>query len=163
VNPVDDPLALTFAATKTQIGRNSAQVRIDPSATLKDVDTVVNYGNTQIRTIIFSGNTPGDSKNDRVVLTLQSQGQGVGLVYVNKSKVYYNGSQVPIATVTGGVQGHALVIKFTDAATEEAVNAVLKQISLKASKKAALGDRQIDMTISAGGQKVLASKTATVV
>jgi VCBS repeat-containing protein len=164
ITPVDDPLALTFPSAKTQIGRNSAPVRIDPASTVKDIDTVVNYGKTEIRTTITAGNTNGDAQNNRVALTLLSQGNGLGLVNVKGSKIYYNGNAtVPIGTVTGGDLGHALVIKFSDAATEDAVNAVLRQISIKASKKAFVGDRTINVVLSAGGQKVVGTKSVAIV
>ncbi|MDB5391011.1 MAG: outer rane adhesin like protein [Planctomycetaceae bacterium] len=177
VTPVDDPLTLAFptealtypnAATQTpkpttQVARNSASVRIDPAATLRDVDTVVNYSGTTIRTTIFSGNSNGDNTKNRVFLTLQSQGQGPGLVYVKGSHFYYDGSTVPAGSVTGGTSGHALLIAFRAGATESMVNAVLKQIAVQASKKAIAGDRGLNMTILAGGQQVFGAPVVTVI
>lgn len=165
VNPVDDALSLSLPSATTQIARNSSKIRLDPAATLQDIDTVVNYAKTQFR-LIFDPTattgvvTPGDLTFGRMTLTLQSQGDGLDQVNVKGSKVYYNGTQ--IASVTGGNLGHALVIKFSNGATEAAVNAVLRQISIQASKKATVGTRTIDYTISAGGQSVFSTKTIAV-
>jgi VCBS repeat-containing protein len=162
ISPVDDPLTLTLPSATTQLARNSAPVRLDPASTIADIDTVVNYANAQFRVTIFSGNTNGDFSFGRVSLVLPSQGQGAGLVYVKGSKIYYDGSSTPVGTVTGGTLGHALVVTFSKAATAEAANAVLKQISLVSSKKGSVGLRTINYTISAGGQQAFGSKSAMV-
>lgn len=172
VAEVNDPLTLTFPSGTTQIARNSSPVRIDPAATVADVDESVDFANAQIRALVSSGNTNGDYQKGRIALKVLSQGNGPGLVYVVGSKIYFNGDAVnPIATFTGGTLGRALVIKFRSTATAAGANAVLRQISLVASKKASsfldsnneLGVRLIDVTVSAGGQKVLATKKVSVI
>lgn len=163
VDPVDDALKLTFPSPAVQVPRTSSKVRIDPAANVSDLDTVVNYGKTLIRTTIVSGNSNGDNQHGRVSLSLVSQGEGPGLVFVKGGKVYFDGSSTPVATVSGGTLGRGLVIQFSKTATEESVNAVLKQISIQASKKAITGARSLQVAISAGGQKVVATRTATVV
>jgi len=162
VNPVDDALKLTFPSATATVPKTSSPVRIDPAASVVDIDSVLNYANTQIRTTISSGNSKGDTSFGRVSLVLQSQGFGPGLVEVKGSKVYFDGGITPIATISGGTLGRALVIKFTKAATEQAVNAVLKQISLQASKKAITGTRTMSMTISVGKSTAIGTRMATI-
>lgn len=178
VNPVNDPLKLAFPSGVAQVPRNSSPVRIDPAAVVGDVDTPIDYANTQIRALISTGNSPGDTQKGRVILTVQNQEPGPFAVTVKGTNIYYNGSTSPIATFSGGSLGRALVIKFRNTATLESVNAVLKQISLQASKKATslavtassggitvttFGSRLVDVTVSAGGQKVLATKQVSII
>lgn len=170
VSPVDDGMKLVFPSGIPQVSRNSSPVRIDPAAIVADVDTAVDYANAQIRALISSGNTNGDYQKGRVGLKVLSQGDGPGLVNVVGTNIYYDGGVTPIATFTGGTLGRSLVIKFRSAATEQSVNAVLKQISLVASKKATsntvngqVGIRLVDVTVSAGGQKTLATKSVSVI
>lgn len=172
VNPVDDGLKLTMPSATTQVARNSTPVRIDPAATIADVDTAVNYANTQIRAVITAGNSNGDHQKGRVILTVQNQTSGAYTVEVIGSKIFYNGTRV--GSYTGGIFGRALVVKFNTDATEAAVNAVMKQISMQASKKASsfvttsgansgIGIRLVNVTVSAGGQKASAVKVLSVI
>lgn len=166
VVPVNDPMTLTFPSGITQIARNSAPVRIDPAATVVDIDDNVNFANAQIRALVSSGNTNGDYQKGRIALKVVPQ----GLVTVDGTTISYGG--VKIATFTGGTLGRALVIKFRNVPEVNllSVNAVLQQISMVASKKASsitntagVGIRLVDVTVSAGGQKVLATKTVSVI
>ncbi len=163
VTAVDAPLTLTLPSGPAQVARNSTKVQLDPAASVTDPDTNVNYANAQITATIQEGGTPEDSANNRFVLSVINQGTGTGLVKVKGSKIYFNGSTTPVASFTGGTKGQNLVITFTGAATEQAVNAVLKQISVQASKKASTGSRTIGVQVTAQGQSAQATKTAVVI
>jgi hypothetical protein len=114
--------------------------------------------------VISSGNSNGDNQKGRVGLKVLAQGP----VTISGTAILFNG--VKVATFTGGTLGRSLVINFKSNATELSVNAVLRQISMFASKKATsitnsagTGIRLVDVTVSAGGQKSLATKTVSVI
>jgi hypothetical protein len=171
VSPVNDPMTLTFPSATTKVARNSSPVRLDAAATLIDVDDNIDFTNAQIRALVSTGNSKGDYEKGRIALKVLSQGKGPNQVQVVGSNIYYNDDDVhPVATFTGGTLGRALVIKFRSAADIFAVNAVLRQISFVASKKATsttstagVGIRLVDVTVSAGGQRVLTTKTVSVI
>ncbi len=163
VSPVNDPLKLVLNSTPPQIARNTGSVRIDPTATVGDVDTTVNFANTKIRVSIFSGNSKGDNQKSRVILTVLGQTPGPGAVSTKSSKIYFDDGKQPVATFSGGVSGHALTIKFSKSATEQAVNAVLKQISVRLSKDAVLGTRSMQYTVTADRQITTALKSLAVI
>ena len=160
ITPVNDPLKLVLPSAALQVSRTTT-LRLDPAASVSDVDTVVNYGKTQVRTTIYTGNSATDIEKNRVVLKVGSEDPGS--VFVKGSKIYVNGSGTAIASFSGGTQGRSLIITFTSAATGTDVNQVIKQISFYASKKASLGIRALQMTVSAGNQKTSAAKVVTVV
>ncbi len=163
ITAINDPLKVTLPSPTLQVNRTTSPVRIDPAASVDDVDTVINYAKTQIRTTIYSGNTTADNEKGRVVLKVRSEDPAPGAVTVKGSKIYVNGSNTAIASFSGGSQGRSLIINFTSAATQADVNLVLKQISFQASKKATLGIRALQVTVSAGGEKASAPKIVTVV
>lgn len=163
ITAINDPLKVTLPSPALQVSRTTSPVRIDPAASVDDVDTVLNYGKTQVRTTIYTGNTTEDNAKGRVVLKVRSEDPAPGAVTVKGSKIYVNGSNTAIASFSGGSQGRSLIINFTSAATQADVNLVLKQISFQASKKATLGIRTLQMTVSAGGEKASAPKIVTVV
>lgn len=157
ITPVDDPLTLLLPSGDIQVDRNSSPVRLDPAATVSDADTAVNYGKTQIRTTIYSGNSASDVSQGRILLTVRSEAAGPGTVNVKKSKIFINGdTKTAIASFSGGNQGRSLIITFTSAATQADVNQVLKEISFQASKKATRGIRTLQMTVTAGNQRTFA-------
>ncbi len=156
------PLTLVLPSNAATVGKNSAQVQVDPAASVGDPDTVVNYGNAKITASILTGNLPTDISKSRVKLSVRNQGTGAGLVKVKGTKIFFDGQKTAIAKITGGTKGHPLVITFTGAATEQAVNAVLKQLSIQASKKASSGPRTIGIEVIAGGQTAQATKTANI-
>ncbi len=163
ITPVNDPLKLTLPSAALQVNRTTTPVRLDPAASVNDVDTVVNYGKTQVRTTIYTGNSATDIEKSRVVLKVRSETPGPGAVNVIGSKIFVNGSGTAIASFSGGNQGRSLIINFTSVATQDDVNLVIKQISFQASKKATLGIRSLQMTVTAGNQRTSASKIVTVV
>jgi len=152
VNGVDDPLILSLTSPASQSSRNNKPVLIDGAASVSDLDTAVNYANARIRVAILSGNMPVDVRRSQVTLGILNQGTGAGKLNTKGSKIYLNGHRTAIATFTGGKSGQPLVINFTAAATEAAVNAVLKQVSFKASKQASVGPRTIGYEVTAGSQ-----------
>lgn len=172
VSPVDDGLKLTFPSGVPVISRNSDPVRIDPAVTLADVDTPLNYANTHIRAVMTSGNSKGDLQKGRVGLKILSQGKGDGLVRTDNGQIYYGNNDISIGTYSGGTLGRSLVIQFRNKpeVTAEAVNAVLRQISIFASKKATsitsggqTGIRTIDVTVDVANESSIASKTVSIV
>ena len=163
ITPVNDPLKLTLPSAALQVNRTTTPVRLDPAASVNDVDTVVNYGKTQVRTTIYTGNSATDIEKSRVVLKVRSETPGPGAVNVIGSKIFVNGSGTAIASFSGGNQGRSLIINFTSVATQDDVNLVIKQISFQASKKATLGIRSLQMTVTAGNQRTSAAKIVTVV
>lgn len=163
VTPVEDPLVLTLPSGPIQVIRDSIARPLDEAATVSDPDTVVNYANAEIHADVIAGGTPSDDSNGRVTLKVRNQGTGTGLVRVSGTKLYYNGSAIAVARFSGGRSGRPLVIQFTSSATETVVNAVLKQVSIQASKKASLGNRTVGVEVVAGGQIAQATKIATVV
>ena len=164
VSAINDPLKVTLPSPNLQVSRTTSLVRLDPAAAVDDVDTVLNYGKTQIRTTIYTGNSATDNEKGRVVLKVRSEAPVAGAVTVKGSKIYVNGNMTTaVASFSGGSQGRSLIINFNSAATQADVNLVLKQISIQASKKATLGIRTLQMTVSAGGEKASAPKIVTVV
>lgn len=163
VTPVEDPLVLTLPSGPIQVIRDSIARPLDEAAHVSDPDTVVNYANAEIHADVIAGGTPADDSNGRVTLKVRNQGTGSGLVKVSGSKLYYNGSASAVASFSGGKNGRPLVIKFTSSATETVVNAVLRQVSIQASKKASLGNRTVGVEVEAGGQVAQAAKIATVI
>ncbi|MES2788320.1 MAG: Ig-like domain-containing protein [Planctomycetota bacterium] len=163
VNSVDDPLLLNLPGGSVVVGKNNTPVRLDPGASVDDADTPINYGNAEIQVAILAGGSTADAKNGRVTIKIANQGTGAGLVKVKGSKIYFNGSSVPVATFSGGKNGKPLVIKFSNGATQDAVNAVLKQISVQASKKATTGNRTVGIQVMAGMQVAFSTKTARIV
>lgn len=163
ITPINDPLTLVLPSAALQVSRTTSPVRIDPAASVDDVDTVVNYGKTQTRTTIYTGNTTADNAKGRIVLKVRSEAPGPGALNVKGAKIFLNGSDTAIATFSGGSLGRSLIINFTSSATQADVNQVLQQISFQASKKATLGIRTLKMTVSAGNQKTSAPKVVTVV
>ncbi|MDB5389084.1 MAG: repeat-containing protein [Planctomycetaceae bacterium] len=162
VTAVDQPLTLTLTSDPTNVAKTGKQVQIDPAAAVNDFDTVVNYGNAKITLSILSGNTPDDVKHGRVKLSVHNQGTGTGLVKVKGLKIYFDGSKTSIATITVGTNVHPLVVTFSSTATQQQVNAVLKQLSIQASKKASTGNRTIGFEVLAGGQTAHANKTVNI-
>ncbi len=161
ITAINDPLKLTLPSAALQVNRNTT-FRLDPAGSVSDVDTVVNYAKTQIRTTISLGNAAADVANNRVVLKVGSEDPGS--VFVKGSKIYVNGDYTTaIASFSGGTKGRSLIISFTSAATEADVNQVIKQISFQASKKASLGIRAVQMTVTAGNQRATAAKAVTIV
>lgn len=158
---VDSPLTLNLPSSPAHVAKNSIKVQIDPAASVSDVDTVVNYTNAQL-TVTIPNLPTADVINGRIALSVRNQGTGSGLVKVKGSKIYFNGSSIAVASVRGGNQGRPLVITFTSAATEQAVNAVLKQICIQASKKATSGTFTINFQMIAGSQTALASQSAII-
>jgi VCBS repeat-containing protein len=163
VNAVEVPLTLSLPSSPAEVARNSNRVSIDPAASVSDPDTVVDYSNARIEVAITGGSDPSDIKNNRVFLTLETQGSGAGLVKIKGSKIYFDGAKTSIASFTGGKKGDPLVITFNSGATEEAVNAVLKQISIQASKKAVAGTRTMSFEVQAGGQLAEGTQSAVIV
>ncbi len=161
VVPTNVPLTLTLPSSSPQVSRNSVKIHIDPSATLVDPDTVINYAGAKI-TVGIANLSSADAANGRVTLAVLNQGSGTGLVKVKGSKVYFNGSTSSIGTLSGGTNGKALVITFNSGASELAVNAVLRQITIQASKKATTGNLTINYQAVAGGQTALGTKIATI-
>jgi VCBS repeat-containing protein len=162
VNAVDEPLTLSLPSGDTNATQKGPAVQLDPAASVSDPDTVVNYGNAKITVRILSGNTPDDIKHGRVELSVHNQGTGSDLVKVKGSKIYFNGSKVSVAKISGGTRGNPLVVTFSSSATEAAVNAVLKQLSIQASKKASTGVRTIGIEVLAGGQTAQATQVANI-
>lgn len=162
VSSIDDPLTLNLPGNGAVVARTSVPVQLDPGASVGDVDSNVNYANAQIRAFVASGQSASDAKNGRFTLSVLNQGTGTGLVKVKGSKIYFNGSKNAIATFSGGKKGKSLIITFNSAATAEAVNAVLKQLSVQASKKASPGTRTIGVRVVASNQIADATQTATV-
>ena len=162
VVPSDLPLTLTLPSANPQVSRNSQKVQLDPAATLIDPDTLINYNGAKITVAIANLNS-ADAANGRVTVTVRNQGSGSGLVKVKGSKVYYNGSSSSIATLSGGTYGKPLVITFNANASAVAVNAVLRQITIQASKKATTGNLTLNFQAVAGGQTALGTKIASIV
>ncbi len=162
VVPTNVPLTLTLPTASPVVSRDSVKVQLDPAATLTDSDTIINYSGARITVAVTNLNSD-DAKNGRVTLSVRNQGTGTGLVKVKGSKVYFNGSPSSIGTISGGTKGSALVITFNSGASELAVNAVLRQISIQASKKATTGNLTVSYQAVAGGQTALNTKIATVV
>ena len=162
VVPTNVPLTLTLPSATPTVSRNSTKVQLDPSATLIDPDTLINFSGAKI-TVSIANLAPADATNGRVTLTVRNQGTGSGLVKVNGSKVYFNGSPSSIGTLSGGTKGNPLVITFNSGASEVAVNAVLRQITIQASKKATAGNLNLNYQAVAGGQTALGTKIATIV
>lgn len=163
VVPANVPLTLDLSAGPTQVSRNRSNVPLDLSASVSDPDTLLSYSGTQIQASITAGGSPIDASKSRVVLALLSQGKGIGLVQVKGSKVLFDGSKTAIASVSGGKKGQPLIISFSSTATERAVNAVLKQIAVQATKKASPGNRTVKIQVHAGGQNAQATTTAAIV
>ncbi|MDB5337288.1 MAG: outer rane adhesin like protein, partial [Planctomycetaceae bacterium] len=161
VVPTNVPLTLTLPSSSPQVSRNSTKVHIDPAATLVDPDTIINYAGAKI-TVGIANLSSADAVNGRVTLAVLNQGSGTGLVKVKGSKVYFNGSTSSIGTISGGTKGSALVITFNSGASELAVNAVLRQITIQASKKATTGNLTLNYQAVAGGQTALGTKIATI-
>jgi VCBS repeat-containing protein len=162
VNAVDEPLILSLPSTDANATRKGPAVQLDPAASVSDSDTVVNYGNAKITVRILAGNTPNDIKHGRVKLSVHNQGTGSGLVKIKGSKIYFNGSKVSVAKISGGTRGNPLVVTFNSSASEAAVNAVLKQLSIQASKKASTGGRTVGIEVLAGGQTAQATQVANI-
>ncbi len=158
----DQPLALNLPGTPAPVFRDSVKVRIDPTASVADPDSTVSYSNARITASI--PNLPlDDNKFGRITLSLQSQGTGVGLVSVKGTKIYFNGSNIAVASFTGGTYGKPLSITFTNAATEQAVNAVLKQITIQAGKKTVSVSLAVNLLVSAGNQIAQGTKSVGIV
>ena len=162
VVPTNVPLTLSLPSSSPVVPRTSTKVQLDAAATLTDTDTIINYSGARITVDIDNLNS-SDAQNGRVTLTVRNQGTGSGLVKVKGSKIYFNGSPSSIATLSGGTNGNALVITFNSGASALAVNAVLRQITIQASKKATTGNLTISYQAVAGGQTALSTKIATIV
>jgi len=162
VTDVDTALTLTLPSNAATVGKDSTKVQIDPAASVSDTDTVVNYGNARAKVTILNGNTASDSSRSRVTLSVINQGTGAGRVKLKGSKIFFDGGKTSIAKITGGSGGKPLIVPFTSAATEQAVNAVLNQMSIKASKKATTGIRTIGIEVTAGGQTAQSTQMANI-
>ena len=154
--PVNDPLKVILNASAVEVPRESGFVRIDSTATVLDVDTAINYANARLRFSIVSGSSRG-------VLAVLAETPGPTAVTIKGTRIYYGNSPDPIATVSGGRSGRALAINFNKAATEQSVNAVLKQISMRAGNDVVRGGRQFKYSITAGGQSATAIKLGNIV
>lgn len=163
VENVDDQLVLTLPSAPVSVPRTSTQVSIDGGASVADPDTTINYNGSQVSVSILSGGTSADYKNGRITVSIKNQGTGVGLVKVKGTKIYFDGSSTAIGAFSGGANGKPLVITFNSAATQQAVNAVLKQITIQASKRASTGTYWFGFVVSTQNQIASAAKSVNVV
>lgn len=147
VNPVDDPFQLVKTTAPTVVARDYNQIPIDSSAKVGDLDTPLDYSNTTITARIATGG------NRRDVLSIRNQGTGPGLVKLHGQAIYYGGGLKSIGHFSGGYD-KPLQIAFNSNASEAAVNAVLKRIGFKTSKKGGTGDREILITVNVADQSV---------
>jgi hypothetical protein len=134
VTAVDDPLTLTFTNTPVDVNKDKVPVVLDPTATLVDPDTTVNFANGRIVANITDG-----SKAESLVVS-------DGALTVKGKKILFGTTL--IAKTKGGKKGKALEINFTEVATQEAVTAVLRQLSIEASKKSVSGPRTVQVTVT---------------
>ena len=94
---------------------------VDPTATFTADITEVDFSGSQL-TVSITGNP---SRKD--TLSIYPKGNDAGQINVKGKKVLYGG--VVIGTFTGGKHGDNLVITFNSAATEAAVNQLVKRIN----------------------------------
>lgn len=144
-SPVDDPFELRMPTILTPVYTDYVQIPISPTAIVGDVDTQLSYSGTTITATILAGGSSRD------VLSIRHQGTGAGKVKVRKQALYFDGSSESIGRFTGG-HGKPLVITFNANATEAAVNAVLKQIGFKTSRKGGTGQRSIGFAVKLGNR-----------
>jgi VCBS repeat-containing protein len=138
---VSDLMTLNLAATATIATTAKSVVPLDSNANLTNIDPSVNFANASIQASITQG---ADSKHDKLIVTKDSNSP----VQVRGKKILINGEQV--ATISGGKQGHKLMIKFTESATADTVNAVLARIAAQTSKRASDGVRTVKITVQSG-------------
>ena len=123
-------------------------VSLDGSATLVTVDSTVSFANTAVTASIVTG----ANRQDRFVL---SDG---GSVHIRGRKVRVNGTEV--ARLSGGRGGQALQVDFNSSATADEVQAVIRRIGLKTTRRSGNDSRTVEITVNADGFSSSASIVA---
>lgn len=162
VQPAGSHLTIDFPSTPAIVQRDSAKVQIDPAASVSSDDPNLDYSYARLSAFI-PNISPSDAYNGRLTLSVRSQGSGSGQVRVKGSNIYYNGSSQPIAKLSGGSRGSTLVINFNSSASQAAVTAVIRQLSIQASRRASTGNRFVTVRLSADGRFAESTQTATIV
>ena len=140
VSDVSDGFTLVLSENPGTIATTlSDVVPLDSTASLINIDPTVSFANTAVEARI----TSGASRQDRFVLT------DGGSVAVQGRKIRVNGTEV--ARISGGRGGHALIVTFNSSADSTTVEAVIQRIGLKTTRRAAGGQRVVQMTVVADG------------
>ncbi len=121
VTDVNDPPVVSFAAMMSY-AENAAATLVAGLGSVADVDTPTFAGGS-----LTAGLTAGALATDR--LTLKNQGTGAGQVGVSGTTVTYDG--VAVGSVAGGAGTTPLVVRFVNAATPAAVQAVLRTVQFQ--------------------------------
>ncbi|KQN63471.1 Ig-like domain-containing protein [Erwinia sp. Leaf53] len=122
-------------------------------ATVTDGDSANLDGGSLTVSITANGHGSED------VLSIRTGGEAGSVIGVNGSSVSYNG--VEIGTVSGGSEGHDLVVAFNANATPEAVQALTRALTYQNSNNSdpSTDTRSISITVSDGDDGT--SSTAT--
>lgn len=156
-NVVED-LALTVSSDPGTYQIRGAAV-VDADADLHADGAITNYSSAQLVVSISANRDPKD------LLKIASQGKDAGQISVKQNKILFGG--VVIGTLAGGTKAMPnLVITFNSAATEAAVDALLKRISFS-TKNSRLPQLtrtlQMQLTNLAGGATNVATRQINVV
>ncbi|MES2792432.1 MAG: cadherin domain-containing protein [Planctomycetota bacterium] len=119
---------------------------VDPTATFVSGDPDVDYTDAKLTVSIVA------NANRKDVLSVFPKGNGADQINVKGKKILYEG--VVIGTFKGGRRGQDLVITFNGAATEAAVNQLVKRVNFNAKdRKLPQATRTLQMQVTnLGGQ-----------
>lgn len=142
------------AASSSPIATSRKSVTpLDPAASLVNVTDNVDFRNTDLRASIIAG---ADS-HDKLVVTDRDGGP----IDVRGKRVFFNG--VEVARLSGGKHGDALRVAFNSSASLDAVNAVLRHVGIRTTKRASTATRTIEMRVNADGVVSTATIDASMV
>ena len=119
VDPNDAPV-ITLPGGAVNYTENSSPIIIDATATVTDTDSVDFDSGTL--TVDFTANGTADDR-----LIIRHEGMGAGQINVSGTNVLYSGEV--IGTGSGGMGTTPLVVTFNSAATPEAVQALVRNIT----------------------------------
>lgn len=142
---VSNLMTLNLAATATIATTAKSVVPLDSHATLTAIDPSVSFANATVQAGITRG---ADTRHDKLIVTRNQSSP----LQVRGNKILMSGKQ--IATISGGKQGHKLMISFGGSATADTVNAVLARIGAQTSKRASTDVRSIKVSVQAANVSV---------
>jgi len=140
--------------TQVTYKKNATAVRISPSATVTDTDSL-NFAGGQITASITKNAEATD------VIAIRNVGNAAGQIGISGSSVKLSG--IVIGTFSGGTNGNPLVVSLNSKATPAAAQALLRNITYKSTSESpsTLG-RPIKLTVGDGDGGTSAAKTVTV-
>lgn len=143
----ESAFTVVYADTGTIATKIKSMSPLDSGASLTGIAAGTSFANAAIDASITAG---GDSRKDQLRIVKN------GAASAHGKRLFVDGVQV--GTLSGGKHGATLHIELNSSATEATVNAVLRSIGVKTTKKSSSGPRTVQVVVNADG----ASSTDTI-